>query len=338
VPHTLTHRFRHYSKRPEIFNTLFGATMKRFLQEKKEDWWKGFTENHLIHMLMFREDWIILGAKEWIEQFVVDREKASWLDTRDNYTDMKTLIDDFDDEDMTTPLPTLIKDLMVTTVPQEKRTYHNTLLEALFEGLKKDGRIHETSTIEIFTHDVTTFAINHQHKIITQSRNTLDELIKRNCNVSDHQYVNANSYANSPNSKRGEVETHIIADMYNVDVVIMNEGIGINELVYQTRVNSSNVSDIVYHVYQDNAGGWYIVEMDPFIFPSASRSDDDDDDRNGGGGGGGNNNEGDDDGEDGGNPPDFGGNGSHDNLFDNDGDDNVQDKNTDDEGEYVICF
>ena len=50
--------------------------MRRVTNEFESNWFNGFSVNHLLRMLMYREDWPDIFAREWMEHFVTDFDES----------------------------------------------------------------------------------------------------------------------------------------------------------------------------------------------------------------------------------------------------------------------
>ena len=66
-------------------------------------------------MLFYRDDWLVVSAKEWINQFVSDSNRANWISFQDQYESitkrLKDIEDNNDDDDNDITHPTSISDL-----------------------------------------------------------------------------------------------------------------------------------------------------------------------------------------------------------------------------------
>ena len=256
--------------------------MERILDEFKCGWWDRFSFNHLIWMLFYRDDWLVVSAKEWINQFVSDSNRANWISFQDQYESitkrLKDIEDNDDDDDDDITHPTSISDLMLVEIPHELRLRASSLFHALCDSLKKRGKIHESMTVAALEHEIRGYAQNHQNTPITLSRNTLCELIQNSGFDSVESYTKSSDW-----SRDGALEISIISHLYNVDIVILQDGTSDDDIVqFGGRHHGPNNSDHIIHLILDVTGNWYTTDMGPFSISDYIDDDDNDDDNDDG--------------------------------------------------------
>jgi len=279
-------------------NSPAKAVASRFDMEVKVDWFQKLSYNHILYMLFYREDWMLLPIDAWFKHFIVQEDLESIDFTNEAEEEGADGIDDEPNQWGQRPTPWYKKPIrsylkidrdQVEIHPVFDGSYYTALLSALI----KQGRRPQFNPIMDLVHDEASddeiivamnclirsqmcdYALAHLNCEMNHSRNTLEDIIKRHTSV--HAYLQRQRANNTSPSVlyEGMIESHIATSMENVSVVQWSDRI-YGELEVVRRFNAIRHGHLVLHLYYDSSlNQWRALNIDTYQVDDTNPDNDD---------------------------------------------------------------
>jgi len=280
-------------------NSPAEAVTLRFDMEVKEDWFQKLSYNHIIYMLFYREDWMLLPIDKWFEHFIVQEDLDFTNEAEEEGGDV------LDDEPNQwgqmpdPPIPWYKKPIGSYYLKIERdqakfhRVYDGSYYTALLSALLKRGRRPQfnpimnlargkeasdndimVATSSLIRSQMCEYASTHHDCEMNHARNTLEDIIKRHTPV--HTYLQRQQRDNTSPSVlyEGRIENHIATSMDNVSIVQWSDSLG-SELQVMRRFNAIRHGHVVLHLHYDSSQEqWRALDIDQYKVDDENLDDD----------------------------------------------------------------
>ena len=271
------------------------AVALRFDMEVEENWFQKLSYNHIIYMLFYREDWMLLPIDKWFEHFIVQEDLDFTNKAEEEGGDV---LDDEPNQWSQMPDPPtpwykkLIGSYLKIGRDQAKfhSVYDGSYYTALLSALLKHNRRPEYKPImnlckesdeeimvamsNLIRSQMCVYASAHLDCEMNHARNTLEDIIKRRTSV--HTYLQRQQRNNTSPSVLydGIIENHIATSLDNVSVVQWSDSLG-SELQVVRRFNAIRHGHIVLHLHYDSSQEqWRALDIDQYKVDDENLDDD----------------------------------------------------------------